>query len=164
VTAKLTQLRTQFEQLLNQTIPKCVTYEKLGFFHDSRIVYHDTEKSNIRNFLAKPINCVKLLFRASDHRFCIKKFHEKSDGVANTLTIVWTEFDRKIGGFTPLKWSSQGTGAWIADNSKESFIFSLTHNDKFTLQIPGDAIYTGPGYGPIFGCGNDFRVYDKANS
>jgi hypothetical protein len=39
LTAQLTQLRNQFNQLLDQTIPKCVTYEKLGFFHDSQVVF-----------------------------------------------------------------------------------------------------------------------------
>ena len=61
-----------------------------------------------------------------------------------------------------MKWASQGGGA--ADDSKESFIFSLTHNDKFTLQEPDKAICNYSSYGPIFGGGNDIRVNDKAIS
>jgi hypothetical protein len=48
----------------------------------------------------------KLLYRASEHEFSVKKFHELCDGIANTLTVIKTEFDNKIGGFTPLKWRS----------------------------------------------------------
>ena len=61
-----------------------------------------------------------------------------------------------------MKWTSQGD--WAADNSKESFIFSLTHNDKFTLQKPDNAIYNNSSFGPNFGFGSDILVYDKANS
>ena len=61
-----------------------------------------------------------------------------------------------------MKWASQGGGA--ADDSKESFIFSLTHNDKFTLQQPDKAIYNYCDYGPTFGGGHDICVHDKANS
>jgi hypothetical protein len=72
----------------------------------SRVVCTPEEKSNIMKFLAKTIKSMKLLYRASDHGLSVKKFHEKCDGVANTLTVALTEFDKKIGGFTPLKWSS----------------------------------------------------------
>jgi hypothetical protein len=67
-------------------------------------------------FFSKPIKSVKLLYRASEHEFCAKKFHEKCDGVADTLTVIWTEFDKKIGGFTPLKWKSPKIYEYTADN------------------------------------------------
>ena len=62
-----------------------------------------------------------------------------------------------------MKWSSQN-GQYETDNSKESFIFSLTHNDKFTLQQPDNAINNNCDYGPMFGNGKDIHVFDKANS
>jgi hypothetical protein len=43
-------------------------------------------------------------------------------------------------------------------------MFSLTHNDKFSLQGPENAIYNHPNYGSTFGGGHDLRVCDKANS
>jgi hypothetical protein len=131
--------------------------------HDSQIVCSEEEKSNIKKFFAKPIKQTKLLYRASDHGFCIKKFHEKCDEVANTLTVVWTEFDRKIGGFTPLAWSSQKCG-YTTDRLKESFIFSLTYNNKFNLRRPECAIANHPNYGPTFGGGHDLQICAKANS
>jgi hypothetical protein len=110
----------------------CFPHEP-NFFLCPKIVFSPEEKSTIRRFFTKTIRQVKLLYRASDNGFGGKKFHEKCDGVGDTLTVAWTEFDKKIGGYTPLKWSSSN-GLYAADNSKESFIFSLTHNDKFTLQ------------------------------
>ncbi len=164
MTAELTQLKTQFDQLLTQTIPKFLTYEQHGFFHDSQVVCSPEEKNNIRKFFTKTIKQVTLLYRASDHGFCAMKFHEKCDGIPNTLTVVRTEFDKKIGGFTPLKWSNPQKAEYAADNSKESFIFSLSNNDKFSLQKPENAILNAQGFGPIFGGGGDLRVCDKANS
>ena len=82
----------------------------------SRVVCSPEEKSAIRKFFTKAIRQVKLLYRASDNGFCAKKFHEKCDGIVDTVTVVLTEFDRKIGGYTPLKWSSPPTGAYTADN------------------------------------------------
>jgi hypothetical protein len=115
-------------------------------------------------FFTKAINQVKLLYRASDHGFSIKKFHEKCDGIPNTLTVVRTEFDKKIGGFNVPKWSNPHFSESAADNSKESFIFSLSHNDKFTLQKPEQAILNGSSYGPRFGAGADLDICEWANS
>jgi hypothetical protein len=121
------------DQINVNTISKCLTYEP-GFFHYSKVICSDGEKNNIRKFFNKTIKNTKLLYRASDHGFCVKKFHEKCDGIANTLTVILTESDRKIGGFTPLKWSSPQKQEHIADKSRESFTFSLTNNDKFFLK------------------------------
>lgn len=72
-----------------------------------------------------------------------------------------TEFGKKIGGYTPLKWDSK-TG-WLDDQSMKSFVFSLTEGDKFKL-ISGDyAIGFNSGFGPLFGCGHDLCIGDKAN-
>jgi hypothetical protein len=69
-------------------------------FHGSKIICSVAEINKIINFFPKTIKGVKLLYRASDNGFSVERFHEKCDGIANTLTLVWTEFDRKIGGFT----------------------------------------------------------------
>lgn len=131
---------------------------------NSKIVYSEGEKSVLRKFFTKKIKETKLLYRASDNDFGVKKFHQKCDGIADTVTVVWTEFGRKVGGYTPLKWSSPQAGGFVADNSMESFIFSLSQNDKLIMQEPGSAIYNGQNYGPIFGGGDDLSVRDHANS
>ncbi len=72
----------------------------------SLIACTSEEKLRIKKFFTKTVKQAKLLYRASDNDFCTKKFHDKCDGIPNTLTVIWTEFDKKIGGFTPLKWSN----------------------------------------------------------
>ena len=43
-----------------------------------------------------------------------------------------TEFAKVIGGYTPLKWESGG-GSYKEDPSGESFLFSLSLNEKYQL-------------------------------
>ena len=62
-----------------------------------------------------------------------------------------------------MKWKTTQSDEWFTDNKKDSFIFSLTHNDKFTLQQPENAIWNHPNYGPRFGSGCDLKVHDKSN-
>jgi hypothetical protein len=130
----------------------------------SLVVCSLEEKSNMKNFFDKTIKSIKLLYRASDNGFFISKFHEKCDGIANTLTVIETEFNKKIGGFTPCAWDSPQYSEYEADNLKESFIFSLTNNDKFTLRTQERAAFHCSIYGPTFGLGFDLHVCDKADS
>ncbi len=116
----------------------------------------------MRKFFTKTIKQVKLLYGSNYHGFGVHYFHKNCDGVADTITLVWTEFDKKIGAFTPLKWSSQVGD--LSDDSKESFIFSLSHDDKFTLQSPERAIQNSSAQGPRFGGGPDLHICDNANS
>jgi hypothetical protein len=75
-----------------------------------------------------------------------------------------TQFGKKIGGFTPLSWKiSSINEEWKTDQSKESFLFSLTHNDKFTLMDPSRAICNGNNIGPSFGNGPDLVLKNKGN-
>lgn len=46
------------------------------------------------------------MFRASENNFSVKEFHKLCDGIPNTLTLVKTEFNKVIGGFTPIPWKS----------------------------------------------------------
>ena len=77
------------------------------------------------------------------------------------MTLVETEFGKKIGGYTPIKWSSNG--GWVIDDSMSTFLFSLTENDKFELTNKFQAVYQYSEYGPLFGAGTDLVIYDKAN-
>lgn len=47
---------------------------------------------------------MKLLYRASENKFSMEKFYEKCSNIHNTLIVMKTEFDKIIGGYTPLTW------------------------------------------------------------
>ena len=78
------------------------------------------------------------------------------------MTLVETEFSKKIGGYTPIKWSSN-VGS-VSDDSMTSFLFSLTEGDKFELTTKDNAVYHHSGYGPTFGGGHDLVICDKSNT
>ena len=74
------------------------------------------ESGYIKSLFKKtPVNFT-LLYRASENDFSALKFHEKCDNIPNTMLLVRTEFDKVIGGFTPLAWNSSKKH-WAADKS-----------------------------------------------
>lgn len=68
--------------------------------------------------------------------------------VQNTLILCETNNGKLIGGFSPLSHQFTGKGRKdflgnepVADQSKSSFVFSLTNNDKFELIKSSFAVY-----------------------
>ncbi len=84
------------------------------------------------------------------------------------MLVCQTEFNTKIGGFTSLRWSSDQKANFKADDSGNSFVFSLSEGDKFKLIKRQSAICSKKKFGPVFGGGggNDYDLFisDKANS
>jgi hypothetical protein len=98
---------------------------------------------------------LNLLYKASRDGFSHLNFKEKCLGKANTLTVVLTEYNKLIGGFTPLKWRMPlESHEYDKDESKKTFLFSLNLGKKFKLTKPNYAICQSRELGPIFGGGN----------
>lgn len=104
----------------------------------------------------------QLLYRGSEDGFSSAKFHEKCDGIKNTLTIIKSTNGNIFGGYTGAAWES--SGGWIDDSN--SFIFSLINksNDPFKAKctINKNAIYRNSSFGPTFGI-NDFYISSNSN-
>lgn len=49
------------------------------------------------------------MFRGSYDRWNVGQFHQKCDGMANTITLILTAYGKIIGGFTSLPWDSSNT-------------------------------------------------------
>ena len=113
------------------------------------------------HFEGRVIKSAKLIFRASEHNFSIKKFHELCDNIPETLTLIHNEFGKKFGGYTPVAWTSDKKH-WVADKSLKSFIFSVDMGEKFKLNLAQFAIANNPDKGPIFGC-CDICIVDNSN-
>ena len=78
------------------------------------------------NFLAEILNNpqrVVKLFKASDHYFDAKLFHQRCDHRKDTLVLILTEFNKVIGGFTHYPWDCEN--GWLSDRKRRSFVFSL---------------------------------------
>lgn len=82
------------------------------------------------------------------------------------MTICENEYDKKIGGYTPIPWLISGDQKWNQDHSRKTFLFSLTNNDK--LNHRENDVYSVCNYpnniGPSFGGGHDFAISDKAKT
>lgn len=124
------------------------------FRRRSRIVLTENEVETIKTFFApKRIDFVQMLYRASENGFSANRFHAKCDHIPSTLTVCWTEFDKKIGGYNPSPWCSDAT--YKSDPTSETFTFSLTNEDKFVMNQSLNATYDDASYGPTFGDGYD---------
>lgn len=113
--------------------------------------------------MEKPVLNFDLLYRASENDFSVAEFHKKCDNIPDTLTIIQTEFGKIIGGYTPLIWYSPEKQERLGDNSKESFLFSLTLKEKYPIVQSEYAIYCNSNSGPNFGKGADLCISDGAN-
>jgi hypothetical protein len=128
----------------------------------SSIVKTTEEIDTIKSFFEpKKIKFIHFLYLASENSFSANQFHGKCDHIPNTLTVCETEFGKKIGGFTPLVWCSNGK--YRRDESGQSFVFSLSNKDKFPLHQSVNAIYDDHGYGPTFGNGHDLHIASIGN-
>ena len=107
---------------------------------------------------------LRLVYRATRDGFASKCFHQKCDGVKNTLTIVKTDNGFVFGGFTQAAWSS--TSKYVFD--KNAFIYSLVNESDAPIKIecsqPEVAIYCSANYGPTFGTGHCFNICDHSNT
>lgn len=67
-----------------------------------------------------------------------------------------------------MRWSNDQKASFKADNSGDSFLFSLCEGDKFRLIKRQSAICSKKKFGPVFGGGGgneyDLFISDKASS
>jgi hypothetical protein len=110
-----------------------------------------------------------LLYRGSRDGFDSSTFHDRCDGKPHTVTIVETTLGFIFGGYTPTVWDR--TSGSKSDSSLQSFIFTLKNAQnmdpkKFSLKSASNqcAIWSGSGYGPIFGGGHDFQISSNSNA
>jgi len=109
---------------------------------------------------------MNLLYKASKDGFDCKFFHQLCDNKGPTIVIVYTNFGKVIGGYTPLNWeTSKNEHTYVQDDGETSFLFSYTLLRKFPLQRNGKsyAICNGTNYGPRFGGGHDLEIVSNCN-
>ena len=104
----------------------------------------------------------QLLYRASEDGFNSDNFHQKCDGIKNTLTIIKSTNGNIFGGYTGAAWSSSGD--YISDTN--SFIFSLINqsNDPFKAKCTDNQyeIVGNESHGPTY-C-SAFHISSNSNT
>jgi hypothetical protein len=75
-----------------------------------------------------------LIFRGSEFEFKAASFHQYCDNTPHTVTIIKTDYNKTIVGYTPLTWNS---AVGIAqDDTGKSFLLSLDLLKKLDLFKP----------------------------
>jgi hypothetical protein len=109
-----------------------------------------------------------LLWRGSRDGLQPAVFHARCDDHPNTLTVVLDTKGNIFGGFTTVPWKSPAVGQSYADDSRESWLFSLKNPTEFKPEKFGLrpthtnlAIYCHALAGPTFD--EDIAILDGAN-
>jgi hypothetical protein len=106
-----------------------------------------------------------LLYQGSRDGFEASDFHSCCDNKPNTLTIVKSTSGNIFGGFTSVEWNS--ISQWQYD--KTAFIYSLVNKENRPLifehsSSDKNSIGLNSNFGPVFGFGCDFAIYDISNT
>ena len=111
-------------------------------------------KNGIKFKLNKNIKSTKLLYRVTRDGNDRNIFHQKCDGISNTLIVGESTNGRIFGGFTTQKWDTS-SGSKM---DEYAFLFQLK-DMKIYYSIKGKgAIYCGNGFGPTFGNNSYFHL------
>ena len=106
---------------------------------------------------------MKRLFKASNHDFSAAAFHEKCDGIEDTLVAIRMENGKIFGGFTHYPWGSPDKVEVVDDPDCNAFLFSFDMVEKFVPQNGNSLIVRSKEAGPIFGSGHDIFISDRCH-
>ena len=107
----------------------------------------------VKKKLNKGIKEVKLLYRASRDGDTTQ-FHNKCNGILNTVTFVKAKNGRKFGGFASKGWHS--SNQYINDD--KAFLFSFYYYECYYYNSGSNWIYGSSSYGPLWGAGHDLYL------
>lgn len=106
----------------------------------------------------------KLLYKATKDGFNAKNFQENCLNFQNVLIIAKTDFNKIIGGFTPLPFIiPDEPQRYLYDLTNSTFLFSVNEKEKYLIKKNMNAICLTKNHGPIFGS-NDFEILDSCDT
>jgi len=137
---------------------------RLPFVLGVGTLLNDISQKAIKSWL--PNQHLRLIYKATRDGFQADDFHKTCDNKGPSVTVIQTKEGYLFGGFSPVAWDS--SDSW--KTHPNCFIFTL-HNphhippSKYPL-LPGDkhGIRCNSAYGPVFGGGDDIRVYSNSNN
>ena len=86
-------------------------------------------------------------------------FHRCCDNKGETLLLIQTDKNYKIGAYTPLNWVTPSSGEVNNPNDNKTFLFSLNQMVKYS-KISGNTrtARSQKEYGPLIGSGTDLGI------
>eukprot|EP01084_Bolivina_argentea_P047141 86843_1 len=124
---------------------------------------YDTLKQQPLNKEIKNIEA-KLIFRASEHEFNSNSFKKCCCDKGPTIIIIHNEYNHIFGGYSNMSWPKSDIindpNAFLFVTRPTLKVFGWKNNDKTGYR----ALWSWPGYGPVYGKGNDIWICDKCHS
>ena len=126
---------------------------------EKNIIKHPGELDEISSRLQRILNKknikYKILFRSNIDGDWAQTFHQKCDGIKNTLILIKASGNKRFGGFTTQTWD----GDDINKKDEKSFIFSIDKMKVYDIIEGENAINCNPDLGPVFV--NQIKLLDK---
>ena len=150
---------------------KEININKYTTYNDKSVIMKEEELNFINQALKfrinKEVKEIRKLYQATVHGDSANSFHSKCDEIPNTLVIIKSAGNRRFGGFTTKKWSSEDKYYYVTD--KNAFLFSLDkqkiypYNGKENYNSGENQKYAIGKYkhsGPMFG---GYYIYNNNN-
>ena len=169
-------IRNNYEKKYKIHVPMALKYITLKFSNKitgSRLltIQQDFDFFKLLQTKLPSIRRFKFLFRASDHQYSAKKFHQLCDNKPGTITIIKSNWGNIFGGYTSKSWVST---SYQPVSDKKAFLFLIKCDDvsiqkkcPLLLKLRRDHVKYAIGcydeFGPIFGRGLDICIRDNCN-
>ncbi len=128
------------------------------------VLLDTTQKAQLNNWAGTVGQAWTLCYRKSTHGGNASLFHSRCDGYTTTYSVAQLSTSVLIGGFTNTSWS----GGSFYTGTSANFLFSLTQGYRIMSCTGqhgcGNYQYNRTDYGPTFGGGHDWCVYNDLNS
>ena len=150
--------KTFFKEKIQPNLHKLILFNNMK---SDIIKYEELDliEEGIRKNFNKRIKEYRLLFKGKRDGFGSKDFHSKCDNKRYTVSFVKSKEGRRFGGFTDVEWDQSGS----YKKGANGFIFSLDNNEIYYNKNSNYNIYCHSSYGPTFGGGPDFGIYDNCD-
>ena len=109
----------------------------------------------LKNRINKEIKEIKKLYQATVDGGKTYNFHQKCDGIPNTLVLIKSAGNRRFGGFVSVTWDSNKS---IDKEDKNVLLFSLDKQKIYPYKNEGKSISCYKNRGPIFGNGYTIKI------
>lgn len=157
------QLKEELAMLKGKNIRKAqdgMNFAEVNLSSNS-IILVESDISHIKTWIG--VNCsLELIYQGSRDGYSSTDFHRKCDEKGHTVVVMLTSFNKVIGGFSAINWTSPSPGGYFyKDEECKCFLFSLTLKKKYPLLSSNHhAICCNKNYGPIFGSYDLLTVTD----
>lgn len=116
----------------------------------SNIITTEEEINLLESWIGKKLG--KACYKSSTSGLSILNFHKQCDNIKPTITIIKTDDNDILGGYTEQSWDGDN----ITKKDMKAFLFNLNKKKKLEIKWENNAITADEDYFVIFG--KDFRV------